>query len=124
DKGERWSPLGKLDAAARGEVAIHPTRADTLLVGTDDGVRVSADGGATWSRGDGPSGEALSFHFAPKAIFAATRKGIWRSDDRRATWVAKVAGLPSASLRSFAGGWSAKSKTTLLYCTVPCTSSG
>ncbi len=137
DKGEHWSRLGKLPGPPRGEVAIDPAKPDFLLCGLEDGAASSADGGATWARCAGPRGEALSFHMVPglrpgvpggqgagKTCFAATRKGIWRSDDGGATWAEKTGGLPSRDIQSFSGGTNAKAKTTLLYCTVPCTVGG
>ncbi len=119
DKGEHWTPLGKLPGPARGEVALDAAHAERIFVGLDDGVARSQDGGATWSRSEGPRGLALSFHFSPRAVFAATRKGIWRSEDGGETWTLRVAGLPDGEINSFAGGSNQKSKTTLLYAAVP-----
>lgn len=130
DKGEHWAPLGKFPGAARGEIAIDPQRPDSLLVGTDDGAVRSSDGGATWTRCEGPKGEGLSFHFdntsplARRTCFAATRRGIWRSDDGGETWASKTAGLPEGALHSFAGGSNAKAKVCILYCALPCTVEG
>lgn len=126
DRGEHWTPLGKLGAAPRGEVAIDPGRPDLLLVGTDEGALRSSDGGGTWTKCEGPKGEGLAFHFdattpaARRTCFAATRSGIWRSDDAGETWTEKTRGLPGSTIRAFAGGSNAKAKETVLYCTVPC----
>jgi photosystem II stability/assembly factor-like uncharacterized protein len=126
DKGERWEALGKLPGAPRGEVAIDPGHADSLFVGSDDGAFRSQDGGSTWAKCDGPTGEGLAFHFdlttpvARRTVFAATKKGIWRSDDGGDTWAPKTKGLPAGGLRSFAGGSSAKAKLVRLYCATPC----
>lgn len=120
DKGEHWSNLGRLGAAPRGQVAIDPADPQRIFVGTDDGVLRSLDGGATWTPCEGPKGEALSFHFAAKGmVLAATKKGIWRSGPE-GPWIASTKGLPEGPILSFAGGSNARSKTALLYCTVPC----
>src|SRR5579872_2654198 len=115
DKGEHWSALGKLPGAPRGEVAIDPARPDFLLCGLDDGAARSTDGGASWTRCAGPTGEALATHFAKSATFVATKKGIWRSDDGGETWTKKTSGLPGDTITAFSGGTNAKAKTTVLY---------
>src|SRR5579883_1854974 len=124
DKGEHWTALGKLPGVPRGEVAIDPARPDFLMVGTDDGAARSTDGGATWTRCAGPSGEALAFHFAKTTLFAATKKGVWRSDDAGESWTKKVTGIPADTILTFSGGTNLKTKTTVLYCAVPCDAKG
>ena len=52
-------------------------------------------------------------------MFAATDKGIWRSDDGGQTWAEKTDGLPWKEIQGFAGGSDLKTGTTMLYCTVP-----
>ena len=51
-------------------------------------------------------------------MFAATEKGIWRSDDEGRTWTEKTKGLPWNEIQGFTGGSSATKDLILLYCAV------
>jgi photosystem II stability/assembly factor-like uncharacterized protein len=132
DGGERWEPIGNLPSGdLRGEIAIHPAAPRSMLVGVGENIFRSDNGGATWTRCEGPRGEPLAFHFdqtAPAsapACFAATREGVWRSDDGGKSWAEKTAGLPPAGqgtgdrLLAFSGGSNAAQKVVALYCAVP-----
>jgi photosystem II stability/assembly factor-like uncharacterized protein len=124
DQGTHWESCGPLPGQAQGEIAIDSGNPACLLVGVDSGVARSTDGGATWTRCDGPHGKALGFHFdltSPKdrrVCFAATTEGVWRSDDGGATWKDAAGGLPSREILAFAGGSNAKDSLAILYCSV------
>jgi len=126
DQGAHWDLLGPLPGDdAQGEIAIDPTEPRRLMVGVDQVICRSTDGGATWIRCEGPHGKLLSFHFdvtSPpdhRICFAGTTEGIWRSDDSGTTWKESTTGLPSKQLLAFAGGSNAKEALTILYCSVP-----
>ncbi|MBI5365912.1 MAG: hypothetical protein HZA54_02645 [Planctomycetes bacterium] len=128
DTGETWQALGNLPDGLRGAIALDPERPDAMLAGVADAVWRSADAGRTWTRCDGPHGEAVGFAFGllpgkggARAAFAATADGVWRSTDGGATWTEKCRGLPERGLRSFAGGFPPQGKPGpgMLYCALP-----
>jgi photosystem II stability/assembly factor-like uncharacterized protein len=45
-----WSDIGPPVDAPHNALALDPRRPDTLYVGTDDGLWLTSDGGATWAR--------------------------------------------------------------------------
>jgi hypothetical protein len=51
-------------------------------------------------------------------MFAATDKGIWRSDDGGQTWTEKTNGLPWKEIQGFAGGSDSANNIITLYCTI------
>lgn len=124
DGGRTWSWLGDVGGEPHGEIAVDPDEPDRILVGVNETAAISRDGGKSWTKCVGVRGEAVAFVFdrasdkAKRVIFAATREGIFRSDNGGVTWVDKSAGLPWRGLRGFAGG--SKTGRTWLYCTVPC----
>ncbi|HET8799511.1 MAG TPA: hypothetical protein VFO89_17625, partial [Thermoanaerobaculia bacterium] len=90
--------------------AMHPVDHDILYAGTGeghfreeqrgtalplrgDGIFMTRDGGATWTHLASTTGEdfdfvndlVLSTH-EPSRVYAATRTGVWRSDDAGTTW--------------------------------------
>lgn len=126
DQGSHWDLLGPLPGEEpQGEIAIDSGDPTRLLVGVDQGVCLSLDGGKTWTRCDGPRGKALGFHFDlttpvdKRTCFAGTTDGIWRSDDGGATWKETDDGLPVKHLLAFAGGSNRKAALAILYCSVP-----
>ncbi len=124
DRGRTFAPIGDLADSLYGEIAIDPSEARVMLVGTRDGrCRISRDAGRTWAPCAGPEGQVLGFHFdrttKGRILFAATDKGIWRSDDQGQTWATKTDGLPSTDIQGFAGGSNETEGRVILYCTVP-----
>ncbi|HEY5912335.1 MAG TPA: hypothetical protein VJA21_17165, partial [Verrucomicrobiae bacterium] len=123
DRGRTFAAIGNLKEALNGEIAICPSTPDLMLAGTRSGkCWVSRDAGLNWAVCAGPGGRVLGFHFDAagqgKVMFAATDKGIWRSDDGGDTWAEKTQGLPWKEIQGFAGGLDPKEKTVILYCTV------
>jgi len=86
-------------------LAVSPTDAATVLVGTGSGsVYRSIDGGASWTPVAHGLGRAvLTIQFSPfKAglVYAGTRgSGLWKSSDGGAGW-SRDTGLPSPTVRS------------------------
>ncbi|MCX6876043.1 MAG: hypothetical protein NTW21_19885 [Verrucomicrobia bacterium] len=124
DAGQTWQTLGDVGGTPQGEIAIDPETPERMLVGSNKTAAISRDGGKTWTRSAGVHGEVIGFCFErtgnkpQRGMFAATREGIFRSDDGGTTWQEKAAGLPWRDLRGFAGG--TKHGKSRLYCTVPC----
>ncbi len=121
DRGRTFKAIGNLKEGLNGEIAICAADPKLMLAGTHSGkCWISHDAGATWTACAGPTGRVLGFHFnrtAPgRRAFAATDKGIWRSDDAGQTWIEKTQGLPWKEIQGFAGGSDAK--VVKLYCTV------
>ncbi len=124
DRGRTFSPIGDLADSLYGEIAVDPSEPLVMLAGTRNGrCQISRDAGLTWTPCAGPEGQVLGFHFdrtsKGRILFAATDKGIWRSDDRGQTWVRKTHGLPSTNIQGFAGGSNEAGGRIILYCTVP-----
>lgn len=124
DRGLTFSPIGDLTDSLYGEIAIDPSEPLVMLVGTRNGrCQITRDAGRTWTACAGPEGQVLGFHFDrtsnSRILFAATDKGIWRSDDRGQTWLRKTDGLPSTSIQGFSGGSNETADRIVLYCTVP-----
>jgi photosystem II stability/assembly factor-like uncharacterized protein len=90
---DRWESLtkGLPSPVSVQALTFHPTKADVIYVGTQDGPYRSQDGGASWERGDFPHDLqvwSIAIHPKnPRAIFAGTSPvGVWRSDDGGDTW--------------------------------------
>src|SRR2546421_8564420 len=65
----RWESLAKglPSPASVQAITFHPTKGDTIYVGTQDGPYRSQDGGASWERGDFPRDlQVWSIAFHPK----------------------------------------------------------
>ena len=89
DGGVSWSMHTSTFAGAFiSSIVFWPGDAQRVLVGTDHGIRVSIDGGASFA----PmiEGHAVSAIAAdslnPTRVFASARSGLLRSDDRGETW--------------------------------------
>jgi len=123
DGGKTFESIGDLRDSPYGEIAINPCDPDVMLVGTRNGhCWLSRDAGVTWAVCSGPGGQLIGFHFdrvtKGRVAFAATDKGIWRSDDGGTTWAVKTNGLPWKEIQGFAGGSRVSGNLTMLYCAV------
>lgn len=123
DRGVHWSFAGNF--YPQGEIALDPDDPSLMLAGASDAVSLSRDAGETWTACAGPAGRAVGFFFdrtspaAARIMFAATEKGLWRSQDGGQSWEQTMTGLTSPEIKSFAGGADAKTGTVMLYCSVP-----
>ncbi len=111
DAGGSWTPIGDdLANIAINALAMHPGDHSILYAGTGegyfreeqrgtalplrgDGIFVTRDAGATWSQLASTTGPDFDFvndlvisTHEPSRIYAATRSGVWRSNDAGATW--------------------------------------
>ena len=124
DGGLTWQRVAGTPDNLTGRVEIDPSRPDRMLIGDAKGAWLSLDAGKTWSQCRGPAGRAIGFHFDQtsdadaRVCFAATADGIWRSQDSGKTWKDATSGLPNKKIMGFCGGSNAKSKQSLLYCSV------
>lgn len=104
DGGLTWRDLkAPRDASSLlGYFAFHVDAAspDRILYSDDRSLRLSSDGGATWTPASGiPPTTRIQAIVAGKAegeLFAATAKGVWRSADGGKTWA--VAGKGAEAL--------------------------
>jgi photosystem II stability/assembly factor-like uncharacterized protein len=123
DRGKTFEALGNLKDSLGGEIAINPSDPKLMLAGSRSGrCWISHDAGETWTSCSGPTGKVMAFHFDQTkqghSMFAATDKGIWRSDDDGESWVEKTQGLPWKQFQGFAGGSDAADKLAMLYCSI------
>jgi photosystem II stability/assembly factor-like uncharacterized protein len=63
-------------------IAIDSSRPTRLFVATDDGVLMSEDAGASWSKpgGEFPRGAVTDMALAGRTLYAATDQGVWSMD--------------------------------------------
>jgi photosystem II stability/assembly factor-like uncharacterized protein len=92
--GERWKILTGSDVTELQDVAVDPASGDIYFTHTQ-GIRVSRDGGATWSdasaRLDRKYTQAIRVDRRHKGVLiAGNEEGIFRSEDGGRTW--KLAG--------------------------------
>jgi len=123
DLGMTFAPIGNLRESLYGEIAINPSDPNIMLVGTrNNKCWLSRTAGVTWTACNGPNGQVIGFHFdcsnKGRVMFAATNKGIWRSDDGGQKWMEKTNGLPWKEIQGFAGGSNLKDNLIVLYCTI------
>ncbi len=100
NRGTDWTILARWQATvATRSLALVPGEPAILAVGGDDGVRLSRDGGETWSRtGTDLSGlvqvESLAFDPAdPRILYAGTWRQAYRTRDGGSTWARIAEGM-------------------------------
>lgn len=90
-----WQTRSTIEAY---DLAVDPSRPDTLLATTEQGMRRSTDGGRTWTPAGGP--RAVLLHWSPRELLAVTADGaLVRSADAAATWsptAGRAPGTPAA----------------------------
>ncbi|MDT8299953.1 MAG: hypothetical protein RQ760_00625 [Sedimentisphaerales bacterium] len=123
DRGRTFATIGNLRESLYGEIAINQSDPNVILVGTrNNKCWLSRNAGVTWTACNGPNGQVIGFHFdhtnKGSVMFAATNKGIWRSDDGGQKWIEKTNGLPWKEVQGFAGGSNSKDNLIMLYCTI------
>ncbi len=100
DRGATWTPLARWQkSVATRALAVLPGDKPVLAIGGDDGVRLSHDGGKTWT----PSGaeteglqqvESLAFDPADgKTLYAGTWRQAFRTRDAGASWARIADGM-------------------------------
>ncbi len=109
--GQSWTPMDdQLPTLAVGCIVTHPTNSNILYIGTGEGsfnidavdgvgVLKSTDGGATWSQtalswllSQGQAVNEMVIDPAnPNVLVAATRDGVYRTDDAGASWTRTLA---------------------------------
>jgi photosystem II stability/assembly factor-like uncharacterized protein len=122
DAGKTFQAIGDLKESLFGEIRVNPAQPKMIVAGTRAGHCVlSKDGGLTWKQCEGVKGSLLAFHFDQsrhgETIFAATKSGLWRSENSGESWVDLTDKLPAGTLQGFAGA--SKASAVVLYCSVP-----
>lgn len=85
-------------------LVVSPTDEQTIVFGHHLGMLVSIDGGATWTRVAGASGDAMGVALPPasKTAYAAGHNVFFRSDDGGLTWTSVRPALPGTDIHGFA----------------------
>lgn len=115
DLGATWTALSDFEATlAIGAMAIDPTNPNVVYAGTGEGnyagdnlagvgVLKTTDAGASWTlypRFASHFHELLVDRAAASRLWAATRDGLFRSDDGAQTWSRVGSGLPAEDVTS------------------------
>ncbi len=100
DRGASWRALLKsAGAVTTRALALAPGEPRLLAAGGDDGVRLSSDGGRTWTRtGQGVAGlhqvESLAFDPADRRVlYAGTWRQAFRTQDGGGSWTRIAEGM-------------------------------
>jgi photosystem II stability/assembly factor-like uncharacterized protein len=100
NRGTDWTILARWkETIATRSLALVPGEPALLAVGGDDGVRLSRDGGETWSRtgADAPGlaqVESLAFDpVDPRVLYAGTWRQAFRTRDGGVTWARIAEGM-------------------------------
>ncbi len=123
DRGATWEDVFPELPPGPRAMAMDADNPNLMLVGYDNGVFVTRDGGKRWIHGRGLQGEVRGFHIdrtsrrLKRRCFAGTSEGVFRSDDNGLTWRRIGSGLPDGlELREFTGASSTKQDRCVLYC--------
>lgn len=97
-------------------IAVDPFNPSAVLVGLGNGIRQSADAGATWGPRLGPQAQITALAFHPQTrglvIAAASGGGIYRSTDGGASWGGALPNSPPVTISRLVY---ARSNPPLLY---------
>jgi uncharacterized protein (TIGR03437 family) len=102
--GSSWRDIsGNLPDVPVNSVALHPTLANTIYIGTDLGVFQTADGGATWTRLSAGMPRVATFsvryHRASDTLFAATHgRGVFKLTTGRSATTVSAANFSASSI--------------------------
>lgn len=100
DGGLTWNPTSLAWTPAQSRriyrMLMDPTNAQTLYVGTNNGIYKTLDGGITWSQISGISVTDMEFNPADPHTLYACGQRFYRSNNSGGTWTAITAGTPSA----------------------------
>lgn len=125
DRGRTWKVLAQFSQGLYGSIAIDADNPSLMLAGFKKSIMISRDGGKQWENCHGPTGKTLAFHIdrttpeQQRTLFAATKKGIWRSIDGGDKWIRITSGLPWNDIIAFAGGSNRTTGRVILYCVIP-----
>jgi len=91
DKGQHWRPISYDQPFCRSVhmVSVHPTNPNHVLVGANNRIYLTTDGGDIWTETLDVGGRSVEFKFHPTSndrVFAVTDKGLRRSEDGGQTW--------------------------------------
>jgi hypothetical protein len=100
-------PFAGLGSGKIWSLAVQPSLPSTILAGTDNGVYISHDTGATWTQTIGGIRVwAVGFDArnSTEAFAGTDGKGVYASGDSGATWADASNGLPNLDVRALAFG--------------------
>jgi RHS repeat-associated protein len=107
DAGNSWAPaVGGLAANSVYALAIDPGASNRVYAGTEMGLFVSQNGGATWGRPAGtvPGRVVSELAFAGSALLAITDMGLFRSTNGGSTWQRPGRDLPAVQVYTLLAG--------------------
>lgn len=95
DHGLTWTALtfDEVFSGGFGALEIHPTNPNTVLIGVNNRIYRTVDGGTTWSevKNLGTLGYEIKYRPSnPDSVFCAADNGLWLSTDGGATWPTQV----------------------------------
>jgi RHS repeat-associated protein len=114
DGGATWVPITSgLAANDVYALAISPTLSSRIYAGTELGLFVSSNAGASWGRPSGnlPGRLVSELAFAGNTLLAVTDLGLYRSSDGGASWQPPATDLPPVRINTLLAG----SPSTTVY---------
>ncbi len=103
DGGATWTERSLAGPAFLGAIAVDPVRPNRVYLAAD-GVWRSIDSGVTW-RKTGISGRIHALVAPPRpagTVFAATDRGVFKSENAGLTWKSASVGMPASEVRALA----------------------
>ena len=104
DKGASWKLVNS--PARMFSLSVNPTNSYELIVGTDNGLYISKDGGETWSpvsdQFQGATVTAVSYGATPDIMYIGARKlGLMKTIDGGKTWTQIGNGITPGDIPRF-----------------------